>query len=93
MQLAEQNKAQQQHIESLHDKLNDQYRAREELQRDQQDLLREHHELSKKHQREMIKKDRKILREKQRALHKGAKHQDQVRVVVDRDRARESGSN
>ncbi|XP_034240300.1 uncharacterized protein LOC117644790 [Thrips palmi] len=79
VQLAEQSKAQQQHIENLHDKLNDQYRAREELQRDQQDLLREHHELAMQHQRQMAKKDRKLLKEKHRAMHQGAKHKDQLR--------------
>ena len=78
MQLAEQNKAQQEHIENLHDKLNDQYRAREELHRDQKDLLREHHELSQQHLREMAKKDRKLLKERHRALHQGGKHQEQV---------------
>lgn len=79
-QLAEQTSQQQRHIESLHDKLADQYRAREELQRAHQDMLSRHHELTLQQQRQLAKKERQLLRHEQRALRKGAKHEDEVRL-------------
>ena len=75
VQLAAQTSAQQQHIQDLHGKLADQYRARDELQRDQQSLLREHQKLSLEHQRQMAKKDRQLLKEKHRVLQQGARRQ------------------
>ncbi|KAK3919462.1 Reticulocyte-binding protein 2-like protein a [Frankliniella fusca] len=81
VQLAEQTSQQQRHIENLHDKLSEQLRAREELQRDQQNLMREHHELSREHLREMAKQDRKLLKEKHRVLKQDARHQDELRRV------------
>ncbi|KAJ1531853.1 hypothetical protein ONE63_000504 [Megalurothrips usitatus] len=81
VQLAEQTSAQQRHIENLHDKLADQYRAREELQRSQHSLLREHHKLSLEHQQQLAKKERQLLKEKHRAIKQGAKHSDELHRV------------
>lgn len=81
VQLAEQTSAQQRHIENLHDKLADQYRAREELQRSQHSLLREHHKLSMEHQQQLAKKERQLLKEKHRAIKQGAKHSDELHRV------------